>query len=328
MVKINKKDLKQDCFIKFMKFLRYIYILFVIFILIFIIIFIKNNLEDIKKVIVGISLFDFIILSILTIITMLLNGNKIEILTKYYGLKLRFKEWFGLSAITTMGNYLAPLGLGMSLRGLYLKKKYKFPYGIFITTLATGYLTSFLMYSFFGLIIMVVAYFKYDFFNIILFLLFLITFLVCIVVILFSPKFNYKKNNFISKIINIVNNWNKMKKNYKLLIKLTFNDFLSLLIYSFRIFFIFYILGNKIPFISSTLISVLTLFSTIIGLTPAAIGVKEVLIIYSTTAIGKSLNLGIAVAAIDRFIAMIYVFVLGSIFSYFLLKNVKNKNAL
>ena len=323
-----RKSYNKSSFKFFMKVLKYLYLVFILIIFVLAFIFIKNNFSEFDEVIDSVSLFDFVVLSILTLITTLLNGNKIEILTKYYGLRLKFKEWFGLSVITTMSNYLAPFGLGMSLRGLYLKRKYKFPYGTFITTLATSYLTSFLIYSFLGLLVMILVYFKYNFFNIILLLLFLITFLVCISVILFSPKINYKKKNFLSKVLGVINNWNKIKRNYKLLIKLTFNDLLSLLNYSFRIFFIFYILSNKIPFISSVLISVLTLFSSIIGLTPASIGVKEALIIYSTIAIGKSLNLGIAVAAIDRIIAAIYVFSLGGIFSYILLRNLKNRNNL
>jgi uncharacterized protein (TIRG00374 family) len=124
----------------------------------------------------------------------------------------------------------------------------------------------------------------------------------------------------------IINKWNKIKKNYKLLIKLTFNDLLSLLNYSFRIYFIFYILSNKINFISSILISVLALFSLIVGLTPASIGIKEVLIIYSTKIIGKDLSLGIAAAVIDRTIAIIYVFLLGSVFFYILFKKIKKDN--
>jgi uncharacterized membrane protein YbhN (UPF0104 family) len=148
------------------KILKYIHLIFISVFLLFILIFIKNNFNNIKEIIISISFLDFFILSISTWITILLNGNKIEILTKYYGLKLKFKEWFGLSVVTTMSNYLAPFGLGMSLRGIYLKRKYNFSYGIFITTLATSYLTSFFLYSFLGLIVIIIFYFKYNFSNI------------------------------------------------------------------------------------------------------------------------------------------------------------------
>ncbi len=307
-----------------MKFLKYFYLVFILVIVILAVIFFKNNLNEIIETIRKVSFFDFLILSTLTIITIILNGNKIEILTRYYNLKLKFKEWFGLSAITTMSNYLAPFGLGMSLRGIYLKKKHNFSYKLFLTTLATSYLTSFLLYSLVGILIILYAYLKYNFFNLLISLIFIITFIACLAIIIFSPKIRYSKNKYVNHFIWIINNWNKMKKNWRLLIKLSLNDFFSLLNYSIRIFFIFYILSNKISFTSGILISLLTLFSLIIGLTPASIGVKEALIVYSTTVIGKSINLGILVAAIDRGVSIVYVFILGGIFSYLLLKNLRN----
>jgi len=310
------------------KFFNYIYFLFILIILIFIYLFTRNNFDFVLETINKISIFDFFLLSISTIITITLNGNKIEILTRYYKLKLKFKEWFGLSVVTTMGNYLAPFGSGMLLRGVYLKKKYGFSYKNFITTLATSYLTSFLLYSFIGIMITIIIYYQYNLFNTIFFLIFLITFLSCLGIMVLSPKIKNKKNKFLNKFEQIINNWKKMKKNYRLLIRLTLNDFFSLLNYSIRIFLAFYILGDKIPFISSVLISLVTLFSLIIGLTPASIGVKEALIAYSTTVIGKSFGLGIAVATIDRIIALIYVFFLGGLFSYILLISLKNKNDL
>ena len=116
-----------------------------------------------------------------------------------------------------------------------------------------------------------------------------------------------------------------MKKDFKLLLKLTLNDLILLMIYSFRIFFIFIIISNKIPFIFAILIALIVVSSSVIGITPASIGVKEALIAYSTFVIGKTLNLGILVSIIDRGVSILYVFILGAIFSYILLRNLKNK---
>ena len=306
------------------RWIRHVYFVFIILVLIFIYIFIKKNLAHIKDTL-NLSFTNFLILSILTIITITLNGNKIEILTRYYKIRLKFKEWFGLSVITTMGNYLAPLGLGMSLRAFYLKRKYHFPYTLFVTTLATSYLTSFLLYGLIGLIILTYIYIKYNFFNIIVSLLFLGIFLVNLMIIVFSPKIKLNKIKFFNKFIILINNWNKMKKDFKLLLKLTLNDLILLMIYSFRIFFIFIIISNKIPFIFAILIALIVVSSSVIGITPASIGVKEALIAYSTFVIGKTLNLGILVSIIDRGVSILYVFILGAIFSYILLRNLKNK---
>lgn len=302
--------------------LKYIYGIFIILILLIIYFFIKNNLDNIKDVI-NLSIINFLILSILILITITLNGYKINILSEYYNIKLKSKEWFGLSVITTMSNYLTPFGLGTSLRGIYLKKKYKLPYKSFITTLGINFIVSFFMYGFIGISLMIFFNFKYNFFSFVIFSIFLVMFIANLLIILFSPSLKYTKYKFLNNFIYIVNEWRRIKKDWKLATKLVLNDFLALINYSLRISFIFFILSNKIPFLFSVLIALLTVSSLIIGITPASLGIKEILITYSTIAIGKTLDLGILVAAIDRGVAILYVFLLGGIFSYILLKNLK-----
>ena len=56
------------------------------------------------------------------------------------GIRLRFGEWFGLSAMTAMGNYLIAFRGGAAIRGVYLKSKYHFPYSLFLSTVASLYL--------------------------------------------------------------------------------------------------------------------------------------------------------------------------------------------
>jgi len=308
------------------KWIKYLYIIFIVILILLIFIFIKGNIATINKTISNVSFIDFLVLSILTIITVMLNGNRIKILSRYFKIKLKFSEWFGLSVTTTMSNYLMPFGLGTSLRGIYLKKKHNLSYKSFIATLGTSYITSFLIYGLLGIIILLFCYIKYNFFNYLIFSIFSIMLILDIIIILISPKINYTKYKFLNYFIETINNWGLMKKDWRLLTKLALNDFFVLIVYSLRIYFIFYVLSNSIPFTFAILIGLITIVSIIVGLTPAAIGIKEALIIYSTAIIGKNLNVGIGVALIDRGVALIYVFILGVIYSYVLIKKLREKS--
>src|SRR3990172_6330318 len=68
-----------------------------------------------------------------------------------FRIKLCFKEYFGLTMITLMGNYLLPFS-GIGVRAVYMKNVYKFSYRNFFTTVLANWITNFLIYSLAGLL--------------------------------------------------------------------------------------------------------------------------------------------------------------------------------
>ena len=71
----------------------------------------------------------------------------------FYGVKLKFKEWFGLQMITHWGNQLIPFKGGLSARAIYFKKKYRFPYISSAGVIGIAYLIDFFIYGSLGLIL-------------------------------------------------------------------------------------------------------------------------------------------------------------------------------
>lgn len=82
----------------------------------------------------------FVPLFFLYVLFFINNGLILKYFLEPFDIRLRFKEWFGLSVITTMGNYLTPFRGGAVARAVYLKKKHKFSYSYFLSTLSGIYI--------------------------------------------------------------------------------------------------------------------------------------------------------------------------------------------
>src|SRR3989344_8161996 len=186
-----------------------------ILIVIIFIYYIISHISDFKQLSLVNPLY-IIPLIIISLIVSITNGLIIKYLLEPFKIKMKFKEWFGLSIITTFYNIILPLRAGMATRAVYLKEKHNFPYTNFISTLAGVYVINFLVASLFVLISLIILYLTKGIFNLIILLIFLGFFLPLLTIILFSPIFPETKNNFINKFIKVMNGWHIIRKNRKI----------------------------------------------------------------------------------------------------------------
>jgi uncharacterized protein (TIRG00374 family) len=289
-------------------------------ILIFSIIFIRNNINEFSKI-PTISFVYIVPLIILTISTLFINGLRIKLFGDYYGINLSINEWFGLSSITTMGNHMTPFRGGAAARAFYMKKIHNFSYTSFLTTIAASYVLRFFIYGLLGVILSLIIYQFYNFFNNILFLsLVLLTFSSLLTIIIF-PIFRQTRNKFLNRIIKILEEWNVMRKNYDFLFKILLLDLGLWLIRSLKLFFVFKAFSFDIPFVFILLISVLSIISVFLSLTPAGLGVVEAVVAFSAEVVGVGFVGGLYASILDRIITVIVIFIIGPIFSYRLMKD-------
>jgi uncharacterized protein (TIRG00374 family) len=289
-------------------------------ILIIAIIFIKNNLNEFSKI-PSISPIYIIPLIILTIFTLSINGLRIKLFGDYYNIKLSINEWFGLSAITTMGNHMTPFRGGVAARAFYMKRIHNFSYTSFLTTIAASYVLRFFIYGLLGVILSLIILRYYNFYNNILFLsLVLLTFISLLSIIVF-PIFRQTKNKFLNRILKILDEWNIMRKNYNFLFKILLLDLGLWVVRSLKLFFVFKAFSFDIPFIFILLISVLSIISVFISLTPAGLGVVEAVVAFSAEVVGIGFVGGLYAGVLDRVVTVIIIFILGPIFSYRLMKD-------
>ncbi len=305
-MKKNKKNILSVIVLLIIIFLAFLYI--------------KGHKQGLGQI-QDISIMYIITLAALSSITILIAGLKIKVISSFFDIKLKLKEWFGLSAVTIMGNYLTPFKAGVSARAVYLKKKHLLPYTSFVSTISATYIINFFIYGLIGIVIGILV-FK----NNIILLSSLILFIIAFAFIFFSPKLSKTKYKKINYFIKVINDWALIRKDYKIVTMLGFLEIMNILVLSARFYVAFKALSSVISFNASVVYSLISVLSSVFTITPSGLGVREGLVAAFSKISGTGFGVGAYAASLDRAIAMIVIFGLGIVFSYILLRKQILKN--
>jgi len=233
-------------------------------------------------------------------------------------------EWIGLSAISTMGNYLTPFRGGAALRGTYLKTKHGLSAPLFLSTLTILYLISFSTNSFIGLIAIGILWQKNVTIDIPIFVFLTLCFVSPFIFVAISKIFSKQSWMWVKYINDIFTGWHQISKRPKILFSLVIiavlNTFTSLLLLHFS----FLALGKNLPFVNSAIAAVLFLISGMVPITPAGLGIAEFALVVSSNTLGVEGSISILAAGLNRIVIALTSIVFGSIFSYYLSRQTPN----
>lgn len=261
-----------------------------------------------------VSWWSFAGLFILTPISFWVTAFFFRVSLEPYFLKLSFREYFGLTMLTLMGNYTIPFS-GLGVRAVYMKKNYNFSYGKFLTIVVANWVTNFLIYSLAGMLALIIYYLRFHIWNWPLSVIFLTVLLFSILT--FLP---------IKTKIKILISWHEYLKDKEIINKLLAITFWQFLATALTFYFAYLAFGFRITFLDSFFATTLSLYSSVIRLVPASLGFYEAAITYPSRVLGFSIADGLAVSAITRAATIFWTFTLGGIFGYILLGKSKVKN--
>lgn len=275
----------------------------------------QDEFKDIRLL----SFQDVIILLCFALLGILLRGLFTKLLVESFDVKLKFKQWFGIMVITTMGNYMVPFG-GIGLRATYLKKFHNFPYAYFLSTMMATYVIQFLIYSVLGLVCLLYVYLRYNIFNIVVCIFFVVVTLFCLALMLFSVKLPQFKTKVFRHINRVIDGWLKLKKARKLIVRVSALLLLKTFVFAFGLYFAFSVFNYQIYLPWAILITCLVGFTLLLRITPGSLGIQEGVFVLSSQLFGFTVAQGLLVAVLIRVISLIWVFTLGPLFSYLLMK--------
>ena len=281
--------------------------------------YIKNHVQDFKQITLvnPIYIAYFVIINLLLSLT---NGLVIRYLLAPFKVRLMFKEWFGLSIITTFYNMITPFRGGSIARASYLKKKHGFSYAHFLSTLLGISVINVMAASLMGIISMILMYVRFRIFNLLVLVIFSAFFIPTFLILAFSPTLNEKKNRIINNLIRIINGWHRIRKDRRLVSIVSLVITVQLLLGVINTIFIYGMFDVHIDFIKSMFLVSVSYFGNFISVTPGILGVSEAAQIFSALVIGIIPAQSITAVILGRLISMITLFVLGPMFSYILLK--------
>ncbi|MBI2629262.1 flippase-like domain-containing protein [Candidatus Pacearchaeota archaeon] len=295
-------------------------ILIILVLLALLIYYASTNISDFKQLKIENPWYIFPI-AILFLLLSLTNGLVIKYFTEPFNIKLKAKEWFGLSIITSFYNMITPFRGGAIAKAAYLKKKHKLAYTDFLATFSGVYVITFLVASFFGLFSFSLLYLYQGIFNVIVLLVFSAVFFPLLFIVLFSPYIPPVKHKHLNKIIQVINGWHTIRRNRKIIAEISIITLIQLILSLISTILSFRVFGINIGVIESAFLVSIGSLAMLVSITPGSLGIAEAIAVFSALIIGITPAQSLTVAILGRVISVAIIFILGPVFSFILIKH-------
>lgn len=245
------------------------------------------------------------------------NGLFTKFILRPFKKHIPVLESFYVSLISTVGNFFAPVGAGFGFRAVYLKRKFGVPYGEYISTLSGNYIIVFLVNSFFGLLSLYLLRARHDSEYGVLVLVFAVIFITSLILSLVKiplkvaeSQHNSYLRKFLRQLVRVSQGWNHIISHKKLMLQLVMLTTINFLLTVGITYTIIRALQFSISAGPLILFSVLGSLSLFINITPANLGVKEAIYLFSSKVLGFSTAQILSIALIDRGVMFLLLFLL------------------
>ncbi len=299
--------------------MRYKYILayaIVIALSIWVTFFIRQHAQEFDAL-WSISYASLSLLLITAFFYLFLQGILLNKALAAFDIYLSFKEWFGLIAITLLGNYIFPFA-GLGFRAKYLKKNYALEYTKFSVLLAAIFLIELLIFILGGAIAVSYLYFIKKTISLTWVLGMFAGLIALSWMLFFDLPLKQYSSKLLQKIDGILASWRQVKQN-KSVMKALYMYTLLLYLVSAAMFYTAYnAIDLDISFFSALLPTTLSDLSFILRITPGSLGTYDASIIYSSVVLGYTTAEGIIVVTLIRLTTLIWILICGPICSLFL----------
>lgn len=281
----------------------------------------RDPLILIKKIqwefIVGIIVLD--VASYL--VTTFINYSMISRLNK----NVTFLDSLMLQYVNSLLNKVLPtIGGGAAFRAYYLKEKYQFPYTQFVSTIAGLYIISFSTTSLIGILCLLAIYWEYHVFNGLIFLAFVGILIPTMTIAIWTIRIPDSNLRLLRIAKNIIDSWNIIKKERKLVFAYMFFTNLLLLISTAYTYLGYRALGEQPAFFPMLYLSTLGIILAFINFTPDGIGVKEGIYVFSDKLVQIPRDILVLGSLYVRGISMITTLLIGGISYLILMRQLKN----
>lgn len=259
-----------------------------------------------------ISLNQFGVIFLLVILSVTLNGSKLNQLTRFFSLKLSTREWFGLSSITTTLNNIF-FKAGSLAASNYLKRKHDFPYMSFLGSLGADQLILFFMSGMVGCVISfyLMTETVKDFQPVALAYLFLI--LLLFIATKVAPRFQRQNHKTLDALVRAVNALNRILKDRTLFLTLCAHNIVLIVLTSLRFFVACKVLQLEVPLVYCFLFTTVMIFVSAVPLFQSDIGTREMSVGLLSELAGTGFNEGLLATTLDR----VFVFFLTLLFTLY-----------
>ena len=259
-------------------------------------------------------------LSLFFVTSQVLAGLVLRQFTAGFGIALTFREWFGLVCVRSFGNYL-PLSTGLTANAAYLKLKRDLPVTQFASLTAGNLILTTLAASLFGVLILLARQPTVAAAHVPLLLFFSIIGAGALAIIVTPLPEIKKSNRLLFLLYNMQEGWKLIRQQRRLLGSVFALQMAILLLIALQYQLVFHDLDYRLDLPSVLLLTVSTSTIRFASLLPANMGVRETIAGAVVHTFGYPFSVGLLAAVITRLVSMVWVFSLGAVFGFVLIRS-------
>ncbi|MBI4844706.1 MAG: flippase-like domain-containing protein [Nitrospirae bacterium] len=259
-----------------------------------------------------------LLLALLNSAFLFINGISLKVLVRASGVAIGSFESFGISVLSSLGNYITPYSGGAGFRAIYLKKRHGLSYADFAAGFAGSYIINYLIVSAAGIFCLVRIYYNYGIFSPLLAFFFAGLFLFLASVMIFTPSFKNTAWFLSGPFGRALCGWDAVRKNRPVLFKLAAISLINMAVSTAILLTAFNAAGVKAEPAKALLMNLLYSLSLLISITPGSVGIAEAVLIFSGRAVGISTAESLIASIMIRAVQASLLFLTAPLFSLYL----------
>lgn len=273
--------------------------------------YVSSNAEAFAPVL-EVTWLDALALTLAFLAIMIGNGLFIAAVSHAFRLRLAALEWLSLSFASSFANYFLPFRGGTGLRALYMNRVHGFPISEFVSTLSVMYLMHIVANSLMALVGMGLIARHGGPLNVSLLLFFAVVATAGTAAMLLRFEIRREFTSFpLAQIAKLVNAWQAVRADRGLVTRLWILMAAMTLATVWQCHAAFAALSIALPWEGVAVYAAAKNLATLIGLTPGAMGVVELISIYLGKVLGYSTADALSVQALIRAVAIASLLLAG-----------------
>ena len=253
------------------------------------------------------------IMAVIDAFYFLSNAMILKILLNSFQISLSVKECLSISSLAGIGNFLTALRGGTIGKAVYLKKKYTFPYMTFIAATSAIALINLNLAAFTGVIaILLIGYSSHSLLAVLLAFFVAVNLLFCF--LLFSPgKVGTCRWKIFDRLSAIAKGLDLIRKDTTLVIKISFLLFVNFILSISELALSYRAFSIDVSLVEVILIDTISIFSEIIKVLPANLGIYEGSVALSSQILSVGFSEGLLAAGLVRVVSICVMLTFGLI---------------
>ena len=273
--------------------------------------FVSGNLEAFRPI-TRVGWLDALLLVIAFFAIMVGNGIFIAIVARAFGIRLGGAEWISLSLASSFANYFLPFRGGTGIRALYMHQVHGFRITEFVSTLSVMYLMHIVINGLIALAGMVLVVSNGGPANLVLMAFFAAAATAGVLTMMVNVRMRGDYDHFpMAQIARMANAWHTIRKDRALVGKLWLLMIGMTLATVFQCRTAFNAVEITLPWEGVLVYAAAKNLAGLIGLTPGALGVVELVSIYLGNVLGYSTADALTVQGLIRAVAIVSLLLAG-----------------